>query len=98
MHLQGKIVQFFFSLLKCAWYRQLAPPIENSSVHAPGRSVLLQKSKKTTVILIKLLISLSSQLYRTASFNSSGRSSNCDNTEDMYSDEDVQDLNHKVSE
>lgn len=97
MHLQGKIVQFFFSLLKCAWYRQLAPSIENSSVHAPGRSVLLQKSKKTTVILIKLLISLSSQLYRTASFNSSGRSSNCDNTEDMYSDEDVQDLNHKVS-
>lgn len=39
----------------------------------------------------------SSQLYRTASFNSSGRSSNCDTTEDMYSDEDVQDLNHKVS-
>lgn len=37
-----------------------------------------------------------SQLYRTASFNSSGRSSNCDTTEDMYSDEDVQDLNHKV--
>uniref|UniRef100_A0A336LS76 CSON015498 protein n=1 Tax=Culicoides sonorensis TaxID=179676 RepID=A0A336LS76_CULSO len=34
-----------------------------------------------------------------ASFNSSGRSSNCDTTEDVYSDlslEDVQDLNHKL--
>lgn len=42
---------------------------------------------------------LASQLYRSSSFNSSGRSSNCDNTEDMYSDvslEDVQDLNHKL--
>lgn len=41
-----------------------------------------------------------SQLYRSSSFNSSGRSSNCDNTEDMYSDvslEDVQDINLKVS-
>lgn len=41
-----------------------------------------------------------SHLYRSSSFNSSGRSSNCDNTEDMsYSDvslEDVQDLNHKL--
>ncbi|XP_055312251.1 rab11 family-interacting protein 4B isoform X5 [Sitodiplosis mosellana] len=42
---------------------------------------------------------LASQLYRSSSFNSSGRSSNCDTTEDMYSDvslEDVQDLNHKL--
>lgn len=40
-----------------------------------------------------------SHLYRSSSFNSSGRSSNCDTTEDVYSDlslEDVQDLNHKV--
>ncbi|XP_063215900.1 rab11 family-interacting protein 4A isoform X2 [Bacillus rossius redtenbacheri] len=43
---------------------------------------------------------LASQLYRSSSFNSSGRSSNCDTAEDMYSDasleEDVLDLNHKV--
>ncbi|XP_055704993.1 rab11 family-interacting protein 3 isoform X3 [Phlebotomus papatasi] len=42
---------------------------------------------------------LASHLYRSASFNSSGRSSNCDTTEDMYSDvslDDVQDLNHKL--
>ncbi|KAL5292231.1 RAB11FIP4.2 family protein [Megaselia abdita] len=41
---------------------------------------------------------LASHLYRSSSFNSSGRSSNCDTTEDMYSDislEDVQDLNQK---
>lgn len=40
-----------------------------------------------------------SHLYRSSSFNSSGRSSNCDTTEDMFSDvslEDVQDLNHKL--
>lgn len=40
-----------------------------------------------------------SHLYRSSSFNSSGRSSNCDTTEDMYSDvslEDVPDLNHKL--
>jgi Rab11 family-interacting protein 3/4 len=40
-----------------------------------------------------------SHLYRSSSFNSSGRSSNCDTTEDMYSDvslEDVQDLSHKL--
>lgn len=57
------------------------------------------------VNLFNLLIALfsyfiCSQLYRSSSFNSSGRSSNCDTTEDMYSDvslEDVQDLNHKVS-
>lgn len=42
-----------------------------------------------------------SQLYRSSSFNSSGRSSNCDNTEEMYSDvslEDVQDFNNKVTQ
>ncbi|XP_037952614.1 uncharacterized protein LOC119683078 [Teleopsis dalmanni] len=39
---------------------------------------------------------LASQLYRSSSFNSSGRSSNCDTTEDMYSLENVQDLNYKV--
>ncbi|XP_055856893.1 rab11 family-interacting protein 4B isoform X5 [Episyrphus balteatus] len=42
---------------------------------------------------------LASHLYRSSSFNSSGRSSNCDTTEDMYSDvslEDVQDLSHKL--
>ncbi|XP_065160893.1 rab11 family-interacting protein 4B isoform X3 [Atheta coriaria] len=43
---------------------------------------------------------LASQLYRSSSFNSSGRSSNCDTADDMYSDasleEDVLDLNHKV--
>lgn len=43
-----------------------------------------------------------SQLYRSSSFNSSGRSSNCDTTDDMYSDasleEDVHDLHHKVNE
>lgn len=41
-----------------------------------------------------------SELYRSSSFNSSGRSSNCDTADDMYSDvsleEDVLDLNHKV--
>ncbi|XP_049862950.1 rab11 family-interacting protein 4 isoform X4 [Schistocerca gregaria] len=43
---------------------------------------------------------LASQLYRSSSFNSSGRSSTCDTGDDMYSDvsleEDVIDLNHKV--
>ncbi|XP_015188636.1 PREDICTED: rab11 family-interacting protein 4A [Polistes dominula] len=43
---------------------------------------------------------LASQLYRSGSFNSSGRGSNCDNTDDMYSDvsleEDFIDLNHRV--
>lgn len=43
---------------------------------------------------------LASQLYRSASFNSSGRSSTCDTADDMYSDisleEDMIDLNHKV--
>nr|XP_036214194.1 rab11 family-interacting protein 3 isoform X9 [Bactrocera oleae]XP_036214195.1 rab11 family-interacting protein 3 isoform X9 [Bactrocera oleae]XP_036214196.1 rab11 family-interacting protein 3 isoform X9 [Bactrocera oleae]XP_036214197.1 rab11 family-interacting protein 3 isoform X9 [Bactrocera oleae]XP_036214198.1 rab11 family-interacting protein 3 isoform X9 [Bactrocera oleae] len=42
---------------------------------------------------------LASQLYRSSSFNSSGRSSNCDTTEDMYSDislDNVQDLNYKL--
>ncbi|CAG9853960.1 unnamed protein product [Phyllotreta striolata] len=42
---------------------------------------------------------LASQLYRSSSFNSSGRSSTCDTTDDMYSDasleEDVQDLRQK---
>lgn len=42
-----------------------------------------------------------SQLYRSSSFNSSGRSSTCDTADDMYSDasleEDVHDLHHKVS-
>ncbi|CAH1102145.1 unnamed protein product [Psylliodes chrysocephalus] len=42
---------------------------------------------------------LASQLYRSSSFNSSGRSSTCDTTDDMYSDasleEDVQDLQKK---
>lgn len=46
------------------------------------------------------VISTHSHLYRSSSFNSSGRSSNCDDTtEDMYSDvslEDVQDLNLKL--
>lgn len=41
-----------------------------------------------------------SQLYRSSSFNSSGRSSTCDTADDMYSDasleEDVHDLHHKV--
>ncbi|XP_055619633.1 rab11 family-interacting protein 4A isoform X7 [Toxorhynchites rutilus septentrionalis] len=43
--------------------------------------------------------SMRHHLYRSSSFNSSGRSSNCDTAEDMYSDvslEDVQDLNHKL--
>ncbi|XKL69462.1 hypothetical protein PGB90_007231 [Kerria lacca] len=43
---------------------------------------------------------LASQLYRSSSFNSSGRSSACDTTDDFCSDasleEDVLDLNHKV--
>jgi hypothetical protein len=43
----------------------------------------------------------SSQLYRSSSFNSSGRSSTCDTADDMCSDvsleEDVMDLSHKVS-
>ncbi|XP_034181107.2 rab11 family-interacting protein nuf isoform X1 [Osmia lignaria lignaria] len=43
---------------------------------------------------------LASQLYRSGSFNSSGRGSNCDPTDDMYSDvsleDDVIDLNHRV--
>jgi hypothetical protein len=42
-----------------------------------------------------------SQLYRSSSFNSSGRSSACDTADDFCSDasleEDVLDLNHKVS-
>ncbi|CAD7081309.1 unnamed protein product [Hermetia illucens] len=43
---------------------------------------------------------LASHLYRSSSFNSSGRSSTCDTAEDMYSDmslEDVQDLSHKAN-
>ncbi|XP_076683203.1 rab11 family-interacting protein nuf isoform X2 [Andrena cerasifolii] len=43
---------------------------------------------------------LASQLYRSGSFNSSGRGSNCDPADDMYSDvsleDDVIDLNHRV--
>ncbi|XP_078049647.1 rab11 family-interacting protein nuf [Augochlora pura] len=43
---------------------------------------------------------LASQLYRSGSFNSSGRGSNCDPADDMYSDvsleEDVIDLSHRV--
>lgn len=43
---------------------------------------------------------LASQLYRSGSFNSSGRGSTCDATDDMYSDisleDDVIDLNHRV--
>uniref|UniRef100_A0A8D8PZH8 Uncharacterized protein n=1 Tax=Cacopsylla melanoneura TaxID=428564 RepID=A0A8D8PZH8_9HEMI len=43
---------------------------------------------------------LASELYRSSSFNSSGRSSVCDAADDVYSDvsleEDVLDLNHKV--
>ncbi|KZC12144.1 PREDICTED: rab11 family-interacting protein 4A [Dufourea novaeangliae] len=43
---------------------------------------------------------LASQLYRSSSFNSSGRGSNCDPADDMYSDvsleDDVIDLNHRV--
>ncbi|XP_076272765.1 rab11 family-interacting protein nuf isoform X2 [Rhynchophorus ferrugineus] len=43
---------------------------------------------------------LASQLYRSSSFNSSGRSSTCDTTDDMYSDasleEDVHELHNKV--
>ncbi|XP_023159471.1 bromodomain-containing protein DDB_G0271118-like isoform X6 [Ceratitis capitata] len=42
----------------------------------------------------------SNALARSSSFNSSGRSSNCDTTEDMYSDislDNVQDLNYKVN-
>ncbi|XP_039963758.1 rab11 family-interacting protein 3 isoform X4 [Bactrocera tryoni] len=41
----------------------------------------------------------SNALARSSSFNSSGRSSNCDTTEDMYSDislDNVQDLNYKL--
>lgn len=52
-------------------------------------------------MLFSDLTHIHSQLYRSSSFNSSGRSSNCDNTEDMYSDvslEDVQDINLKVSQ
>lgn len=42
---------------------------------------------------------LASQLYRSSSFNSSGRSSNFDANEDVFSDvslEDVQNLNHRL--
>ncbi|XP_058173824.1 rab11 family-interacting protein 4 isoform X7 [Anopheles ziemanni] len=42
---------------------------------------------------------LANHLYRSSSFNSSGRSSNCDTAEDMYSDvstEDVLDINHRL--
>ncbi|XP_053971830.1 uncharacterized protein LOC128872802 [Hylaeus volcanicus] len=43
----------------------------------------------------------SCQLYRSGSFNSSGRGSNCDPADDMYSDvsleDDVIDLNHKTA-
>lgn len=42
---------------------------------------------------------LASQLYRSSSFNSSGRSSNFDANEDIFSDvslEDVQNLNHRL--
>ncbi|XP_045463159.1 rab11 family-interacting protein 4 isoform X1 [Harmonia axyridis] len=43
---------------------------------------------------------LASQLYRSYSFNSSGRSSNCDPADDIYSDasleEDVHEIHHKV--
>ena len=56
--------------------------------------VFKSKSKYIFVLLV-----LYSQLYRSSSFNSSGRSSNCDNSEsDMYPDmEDVQNINYKVS-
>ncbi|KAI5720228.1 hypothetical protein M8J77_003724 [Diaphorina citri] len=44
---------------------------------------------------------LASELYRSSSFNSSGRSSVCDVADETYSDvsleEDVLDLNHKVT-
>ncbi|XP_021941575.1 rab11 family-interacting protein 4 isoform X1 [Zootermopsis nevadensis] len=56
------------------------------SIHSPGKRLGSN--------------ALASQLYRSSSFNSSGRSSTCDTAEDMYSDvsleEDVLDLNHKV--
>ncbi|KAK5642507.1 hypothetical protein RI129_008674 [Pyrocoelia pectoralis] len=49
--------------------------------------------------LCNLFILDFSQLYRSSSFNSSGRSSTCDTADDMYSDasleEDVLDLNNK---
>nr|CAD7569998.1 unnamed protein product [Timema californicum] len=52
-----------------------------------------------SIVTRSVVLSLSSQLYRSSSFNSSGRSSTCDTADDMYSDvsleEDVLDLNHK---
>lgn len=50
--------------------------------------------------LLSRCIMRSSELYRSSSFNSSGRSSICDTPDDVYSDtsieEDVLDLNNKV--
>jgi Rab11 family-interacting protein 3/4 len=63
------------------------------------KNLILNREEELLIIFFYFLFLIHSHLYRSSSFNSSGRSSNCDNTEDMYSDvslEDVQDLNHKL--
>uniref|UniRef100_A0A6P4E0D5 Uncharacterized protein n=1 Tax=Drosophila rhopaloa TaxID=1041015 RepID=A0A6P4E0D5_DRORH len=65
----------------------LAPHVGSSTPQDSGRRQISSNA-------------LASQLYRSSSFNSSGRSSNCDTTEDMYSDislENRHDYDYRVS-
>lgn len=66
-----------------------------------SKKKIAQSKRKTVPGKICICMIFHSQLYRSSSFNSSGRSSACDTTDDVYSDasleEDVLDLNHKVS-
>ncbi|KOX77367.1 hypothetical protein WN51_09689 [Melipona quadrifasciata] len=83
-------------------------PTGNSSLKNPrspnstiGRHSWLRTSLRRTPPWKRLSSNaLASQLYRSGSFNSSGRSSNCDPADDMYSDvsleDDVIDLNHRM--
>uniref|UniRef100_A0A0C9QTY5 Rab11fip4a protein n=1 Tax=Fopius arisanus TaxID=64838 RepID=A0A0C9QTY5_9HYME len=68
-----------------------------------GRHTWLRTSLRRTPASGKRQLgsnALATQLYRSGSFNSSGRGSTCDTTDDMYSDisleDDVIDLNHRV--
>ncbi|XP_043463112.1 rab11 family-interacting protein 4A [Leptopilina heterotoma] len=75
------------------------PKSPNSTI---GRHSWLRTSLRRTGTNRKRLSSnaLASQLYRSSSFNSSGRGSICDTGEEMYSDvsleDDVLDLSHRV--
>ncbi|XP_063974480.1 rab11 family-interacting protein 4 [Diachasmimorpha longicaudata] len=80
-----------------------AKTFNNSPVSTLGRHTWLRTSLRRTPASGKRQLgsnALASQLYRSGSFNSSGRGSTCDATDDMYSDisleDDVIDLNHRV--